>query len=93
MTIGTEITALFENGTLTGTSGCNSYTASYILGENNSINISTPATTLIACEEDIMQQEDGYLTALQNATVYQMTFDGLELRDSSGSLQAAFISK
>ncbi|OGH47904.1 MAG: hypothetical protein A3A51_00170 [Candidatus Levybacteria bacterium RIFCSPLOWO2_01_FULL_39_10] len=93
LVIGTKITALFENGTVTGTSSCNSYSAPYALGENNSISIGTPAVTLIACEEDVMLQEQEYLNALQNSTVYQMTFDGLELLDSSGSLQATFINK
>jgi len=85
--IGTKITALFEEGTLRGTSGCNSYNSPYSIRDDNSIDIGIPAVTLVGCEENIMEQEQQYLQALQNSTRIQMTFDGLELRDDNGSLQ------
>lgn len=91
--IGTEITANFSDGKVSGTTGCNTYNAAYALGDNNSIEIGIPAVTQVVCEEEIMQQEQEYLTALQNSTTYTMTFDGLELKDSGDNLQATFISK
>lgn len=91
--IETEITANFSNDNVGGTSGCNSYNASYSLEEENNIEIGIPSVTLVACGEDIFEQEQQYLTALQNATKYEMTFDGLELRDNNGNLQVVMSSE
>ncbi len=75
---GTEITALFEGGTVSGSSGCNTYSASYQLNGNN-ITVSPATGSQIMCEEDIMQQEARYLTALAGADSYQVTPDQLRI--------------
>ena len=66
---GTRITASFgDDGTLTGSSGCNTYRASFTLGRG-SIVIEPPASTEIACDtpEGVMEQEAAYLAALPTA--------------------------
>ena len=80
--VGTEITALFEGGTVSGSSGCNTYNAAYVIDGNN-ISISQPASTQMMCEEDIMQQEARYLSALVGAQQYQVRGDD-QLRITGG---------
>ena len=90
--IGTEITAVFgEDGTLSGSAGCNNYTAAYeVDGEN--ISIGPAATTRMFCAEPegIMEQESQYLAALQTAATYLIEGDRMEMRTAEGSLVAIF---
>jgi len=87
----TQVTAVFgEDGTLSGNAGCNSYSTSYTIeGSTLSIN-SAIASTMMACAEDVMQQETAFLAALPNATTFNVQGDSLELRDSNGALIASF---
>jgi heat shock protein HslJ len=85
--IDTEINANFsEDGAMSGSAGCNSYSASYEATEDT-IRIGMIANTEMACmdPEGIMEQETQYLTALQNAAVYLIRDDLLEIRDENGS--------
>ncbi len=85
--IGTEITAVFgEDGTLSGSAGCNEYNASYT-ATDETISIGLPATTLMFCgePEGVMDQEAQYLAALENAAVFTIRDDRLEIRDENGS--------
>lgn len=69
---GTEITAVFgDDGTLSGTAGCNNYTTQYQV-DGNSITISMPASTMMMCTEPggVMEQESQYLASIQNATSF-----------------------
>jgi heat shock protein HslJ/LysM repeat protein len=90
--VGTELTALFgEDGALSGSAGCNNYTGSYQVDDQN-ISIGPLATTRMMCSEPegIMEQESQYLAALESAATYRMEGDGLELRTADGALAAAF---
>jgi heat shock protein HslJ len=75
---GTEITALFEGGTITGSSGCNTYSAGYTIN-GNQITITAPSGSQIACEDDVMAQEATYLAALTNVSSYQVSGQALTL--------------
>jgi heat shock protein HslJ len=89
---GTEITALFgEDGSLSGSAGCNNYSAQYTT-DGDAISIGPAAMTMMMCvdPEGVMEQEMAYVTALSNATVYAIQGNALELRDSGGALQASF---
>jgi heat shock protein HslJ len=90
--IGTEMTATFgADGTITGSAGCNSYSAGYE-AEGNSITIGLPISTMMACgePEGIMEQEQEYLAALGTAATYQITGDTLEMRTAEGSMAVTF---
>ena len=92
--IGTEITANFnEDGTLSGSAGCNSYTASY-KSDGEKITIGPAASTRKFCAEPegIMEQESQYLTALENAAVYVIEGNKLEIRDANFSGVATYDS-
>ena len=90
--IDTEITAVFgEDGTLSGSAGCNNYTAGYEADDEN-IKIGPAAVTMMMCPEPegVMEQEALYLAALEMANVYSIDGDRLQLRTSEGSLVADY---
>jgi heat shock protein HslJ len=90
--IGTEITSDFgEDGTMTGSGGCNNYNAAYE-ATDDTISIGITISTEMACmdPEGIMEQETQYLASLQNAAVYTIRDDRLEIRDENGSGVAYF---
>jgi heat shock protein HslJ len=81
----TPVTALFENGNLTGSSGCNSYFGSYTLEGMNGIAIGPLGSTLMFCgESGVMEQETTYLTLLQSAVSYDVSGAELILSDTTG---------
>lgn len=91
---GTEITATFgDDGSLTGSAGCNNYTTSYQLDGAN-ITIGPAASTRMFCEqpEGTMEQEAAYLLALETAATYSITGDTLELRTADGALAVSFVA-
>jgi heat shock protein HslJ len=86
-------TARFEDGTISGHAGCNTFNASYeIMGDG--ISMGPAMTTRMHCAEPdgIMAQEQEYLEALSLARVYELTDSGLTLRDENGSLQVNFVA-
>jgi heat shock protein HslJ len=86
----TELTANFgADGKLSGNSGCNTYTSSYQL-EGNKITIGPAATTRMACEPAVMEQETQYLAALQSAATYRIDGSKMEMRTADGALAATF---
>ncbi|MGD9318236.1 MAG: Gmad2 immunoglobulin-like domain-containing protein, partial [Anaerolineae bacterium] len=77
---GSEITAVFANGEVTGTAGCNTYRGTYRstrAAGRNTIQIGPLATTRMMCDEPLMDQEQIYLAALEAATEY--TIEGFAL--------------
>ena len=84
-------TALFGTDMkLSGNTGCNTYNTTYKT-TGNTITIATPmATTRMACDQALMEQEQQYLAALAKAAVFVVTESKLELRDSAGALQVSY---
>ena len=90
---GTEITAVFKpDGDLTGSAGCNTYTASYE-GFENRIEIGSAAITEQACPEPdgIIAQESQYLAALEMATTFQIVDNTMQLMNDAGTLVVTFV--
>jgi heat shock protein HslJ len=82
---GSQTTANFQaDGKLSGSGGCNQYSAGYTTTTSNGITITQPVTTLMACAEPVMQQETQYLSLLQQATKYEVSGDQLTLFDKNG---------
>ncbi|MGI9529832.1 MAG: META domain-containing protein [Acidimicrobiia bacterium] len=81
---GTVLTARFEDGTVSGTAGCNSYFAGYTT-DGNTLEIGPAGSTLMFCEqpEGTMDQEQAYLALLQSADTFEVSGDSLVL--SAGS--------
>jgi heat shock protein HslJ len=84
-------TALFgTDGKLSGNTGCNSYNTTYTT-DGNKISIKSPmATTRMACDQALMDQETQYLAALAKAATYTLSESKLELRDATGALQVSY---
>lgn len=84
---GTEISAEFTPDAVTGSSGCNGYGASYVIDGNQiTFDSSGFASTLMACEDAIMRQEDAFRAALQNVTAVSIDGDRLTLTHPDGVL-------
>ena len=89
-------TARFEEGKVSGNAGCNNFSASYtISGEDLTIGPAMATRRLCAEPIGIMEQEQQYLQALQQAHSYQLGSDKLgrgrlELRNEKGSLLVRF---
>ena len=92
---GTTLTASFgEDGTITGNSGCNDYSGPYkITGDQ--IGIGPLSSTKKACGDPagVMEQEAQYLSALDNAQVFVVDGNNLELRLVDGTVAAKFTRK
>jgi len=89
---GTRVNITFEKaGKLAGLAGCNSYWGTYT-AEGGEVSIDSVDTTRQSCAEPVgvMEQERAYLKALQDAAVFKIEGDKLELRSSDGSLLASY---
>ena len=87
VTIGTQLTAEFANGMVSGSAGCNNYNAAYELEGDSGIGIGPAATTRKLCAEPegIMEQEMLFLAALQSAVEYRIDGDRVDMFDASGA--------
>jgi heat shock protein HslJ/predicted secreted protein len=86
---GSEITAEFANGQVSGSAGCNTYQSTYrstrAVGRNR-IEIGPLATTRMMCDEPLMEQEGLYLSALESATEYTIKGFALTIGYPGGEL-------
>lgn len=82
---GTEITAQFANGQVSGTAGCNQYSGTYTL-ENTTIAIDLESFTMMACPQSVMQQEDTFVMALESSSQLGLEQDQLTLIHGGGEL-------
>ena len=86
----TEVTAVFgADGRLSGSAGCNTYSAPYTV-DGNKIQIGPAISTMMMCAQPIMEQEAQYLAAIQQAATYNIQGTRLELRSADGALQASY---
>ena len=75
---GLVITAQFgEDGMVSGSAGCNSYTAGYMI-EGDTITIQPPASTMMMCPSG-MQEESVYLASLSQAQSYRINGSNLQI--------------
>jgi heat shock protein HslJ len=83
-------TATFAaDGQLHGSAGCNSFHGSYTVN-GDALSIGPLATTRMMCEQQVMQQEQAYLAALQASTRYDFDAGRLQLFNATGARQADF---
>ena len=87
---GTIITLNFDEDDLSGSSGCNSYSASYNVAAadepTTTISVGSLSGTSQTCTQEIMAQERGYLDILASASSYSFDGDMLILETGSGAL-------
>jgi heat shock protein HslJ len=84
-TNGQSITAAFENGSITGSTGINQYSGTYETQRGNAISIKTGPMTRAAGTDEAMKLEAAYIAALGQATTYKVDDSKLTLLSSSGA--------
>jgi len=90
---GRAITLRFEEASLKGSGGCNTYGGNYTASEDR-LSVSDVYATEMACMEPdgIMEQEQTYFQILNTVARYQVDGDQLELYDETGSPVLAFVA-
>ena len=88
-----EVTAVFDAvGGLSGSGGCNNYSASYT-ADDGIINIGPAASTRMACSPtDVMGQESAYFAAMENVVFYQIRASTLNMLDATGNVLLSYIA-
>lgn len=84
-----EATATFAAGKLSGSGGCNRYTATYVL-RGQQLTIGNAATTMMACPEAQAKVEQGFMAALALTASYRIQDRMLLLLDQQGHKLAVF---
>ena len=81
------ITMALTSGEVNGSAGCNNYFGGYALS-GNMISFGDMGTTLKSCPEPprLMDQENQYLTELQNAEAYAIDSKGLQMFGSAAPI-------
>jgi heat shock protein HslJ len=80
---GTTLDATFALATVGGSAGCNTYSGTY--GTNGEVvRIGPLATTRLACDTDVMDQETAFLAALEDARRIESHGSSLTLTDRTG---------
>jgi heat shock protein HslJ len=74
----------FDNGNLTGSTGCNSFGGTYTQ-DGAKLSISLGPTTLIGCPPALQEQERTVLAVLPRTATFTSSGDTLTLLDSSGA--------
>jgi heat shock protein HslJ len=83
---GTELTVTFGFTSVGGFAGCNSFSGTY--GTNGNVaRVGRLATTRIACDQSVMDQETAFLDALQGLSLVERRGSTLFLKDLSGSIK------
>jgi heat shock protein HslJ/uncharacterized protein YraI len=80
---GTAITASFQQGTVSGSGGCNTYSGPYSTF-GSAISFGPLTITGLACDPMVMEQETLYLARLQVANEYQIEGNQLRLSGQIG---------
>lgn len=79
-----------EDGTLSGNSGCNSFTTSYEVDGSALIVTQPVAATLRECDAPVMNQEAAILAALAATTEFSVSGSELVLIDQTGDALATY---
>lgn len=90
---GSDLTLQFgTDSTVSGNGGVNSFNGPFESGDT-SIKIGPLASTKMAGPDNLMAQEQQYLTALQAATEWEVANGVLTLRDAKGAMQVTATAK
>ncbi len=91
---GSTVTAQFaEGGRLSGSAGCNRYTAPFTVGGGDSLALGAGASTRRLCTDaSVMQQEQHFLATFAQVARYVIDDDVLEWRSPDGALLARFVA-
>jgi heat shock protein HslJ len=74
-----------EDGNAAGTMGCNQFNGAYEI-RGDQITFGPMASTLMACEEPLMNQETAVLAILSDAATFKISGDTLTITAGDGSV-------
>lgn len=77
-----------DNNRVNGSGGCNSFNGGYVIKSNEHISFSRMAATMMACQD--MEVEGKFFKALENAKMYSVKNDVLELKNDANMTVAKF---
>lgn len=80
---GSEVFAEFKDGRVAGKGGCNNFFGGYTVDGTN-LSISQLGSTMMACPEALMRQEQAFFEALQSAATYAIDGDQLQIMNAAG---------
>lgn len=88
---GADITARFSvaDGKITGSAGCNTYFASFTEEAGRALTVGPAGSTMMACDEAIMNQETAFLSTLGAAKTYRFINGTLLVISEQGALTFA----
>lgn len=91
---GSTVTMAFgADGRVSGSAGCNRFTAGFQAGGSN-LKVTAPATTRMMCPEPgVMDQEQAFLKALESVATMRFEGDRLELRTVTGALAVSLVKE
>ena len=87
---GVTATLLFDGTTVSGSSGCNTYTGEASFDEDVVAISDSLAGTMMACEGPVAEFEAAYLAMLAEASVFAVDGDTLTLSNDSDEVLATF---
>lgn len=76
-----------DDGTVSGSGGCNTFTGSYSTTDDGQIEFGAIASTLMACDDALMKTEQQFFAALDQAATFTVEGTTLNLRDADGATQ------
>lgn len=79
-----------DDGTMSGSAGCNTFTGSYSTTDDGQIEFGAIASTLMACDDAVMSTEQQFFAALEESTTFTIEGTTLNLRNADGATQVNF---
>lgn len=83
---------LGNDGKMSGNTGCNQYTTTYTI-KDDQLTVGFPATTRKLCPPELMEQEQQFISALQKGSKMSRNGEKWEVRDSAGALQFSMMKE
>jgi heat shock protein HslJ len=80
----------FDGTRVSGSTGCNQFNGPYELGDDGEIAFGALVSTQMACEPDLMAQEQAFLSALETATRAVVADDALQMLNGAGDTVLVF---
>jgi heat shock protein HslJ len=86
----TQLSAQFEGGKVSGSDGCNNYFGEYVLEGDQLTFGEGMGSTMMACEEPVMEQASSFMQALQATASFSISGETLTLKNEAGQALLVF---
>jgi heat shock protein HslJ len=91
--VGSGVGAAFTDTAISGNSGCNSFSGTYLTTAGRGLTISGLAGTKMACDAKVMTFETEYLARLGRVASYEIKGNVLRMLDGNGTLILTYLAK